>query len=171
MCCRLYLELERFCAAEPGVVLANADDGSAVLFHTECSVIANNFILRPADTAHIEEVYRLLRSTPDEIRAERPDVKYVLLRARDYMVLLGENVGRTRSGKSRGPATADRPRAAEGFELLKTVLLEANAARRDGRLCAPLQNSSAGDERSNAPPNPAGDTPVSQLTGSAGALR
>ena len=51
----------------------------------ECSVIANNFILRPTDEAHIEEVYRLLRSSPDEIRKQRPDVKYVLLRARDFM--------------------------------------------------------------------------------------
>ena len=60
----LLLELQRLCAEDPGVVLASTDDGNGVLFHSECSVIANNFILRPEDARHIDEIYRLMRLDP-----------------------------------------------------------------------------------------------------------
>ena len=61
---RLYLELQKLCAADPGLVLASTDDGNRVLFHSDCSVIANNFILRPEDARHIDEVRRLMRLDP-----------------------------------------------------------------------------------------------------------
>jgi hypothetical protein len=48
-------------------VLASADDGSAILFHSECSVIANNFILRPEDEAHINEIDPLMGLSPEEV--------------------------------------------------------------------------------------------------------
>jgi hypothetical protein len=82
----LFLDLEQLCAENPGTVLSSPDDGNAILFHTECGVIANNFILRPEDEAHINEVGRLMLLPAAEIRAERPDVKYLLLRAADYGV-------------------------------------------------------------------------------------
>lgn len=82
----LYLDLEKQCAEDPGVVLASTDDGSAILFHTECSVISNNFILRPEDEAHIAEINRLMRLAPAEIHAQRPDIKYLLLRTRDFTI-------------------------------------------------------------------------------------
>ena len=83
---KLFLDLEKLCAEGPGTVLASSDDGNAILFHTECSVIANNFILRPEDEAHIQEIRRLMRLPPDEIRAQRPDIKYLLLRGQDFSV-------------------------------------------------------------------------------------
>ena len=49
----LFLGLAEHCAAEPGVALAKNDDGNAILFHTRCSVIANNFILRAPDIEHL----------------------------------------------------------------------------------------------------------------------
>jgi hypothetical protein len=82
----LFLELGEQCAEDPGTVLASSDDGSPILFHTECSVIANNFILRPEDAAHIDEIGRLMRLSPDELRIQRPDIKYLLLRSRDFSV-------------------------------------------------------------------------------------
>lgn len=82
----LFLELNALCAEDPGTVLASNDDGSAILFHSECSVIANNFILRNEDKAHIDEISRLMGLTPEQIRAERPDIKYLLLRVRDFSV-------------------------------------------------------------------------------------
>jgi hypothetical protein len=82
----LFLELEKLCAENPGTVLSNTDYGSPILFHTECSVIANNFILRAEDEVHIDEIGRLMLLPPAEIRGERPDVKYLLLRAADYTV-------------------------------------------------------------------------------------
>jgi hypothetical protein len=80
----LFLELEKLCAANPGTVFSSPDDGNAILFHTECGVIANNFILRSEDEAHMDEVRRLMLLQGAEIRGSRPDVKYLLLRARDY---------------------------------------------------------------------------------------
>ena len=85
----LFLDLQRLCAEDPGVVLASPDDGSAIVFHSECGVIANNFILRQSDKEHIDEVDRLMRLTPADIRTARPDVKYVLVRVRDFSLLEG----------------------------------------------------------------------------------
>ena len=81
----LFTELGKQCAADPGVVLASTDDGNGVLFHSDCSVIANNFILRPEDARHIDEVSRLMRLSPAEIRSQRPDVKYMLVRTGDFI--------------------------------------------------------------------------------------
>ena len=86
----IFLDLSRLCAEDPGVVLASPDDGNAILFHSDCSIIANNFILRPADQAHIDEVHRLLRLAPEEILRQRRDVKYVFVRASDFSAFDGE---------------------------------------------------------------------------------
>jgi hypothetical protein len=86
----IYAELENACAADPGVVLANSDDGNPILFHSECSVIANNFILRPEDERHLAEVDRLMRLSPDSLRVERPDIKYLFLRASWFSVAEGD---------------------------------------------------------------------------------
>jgi len=121
----LYLHLMPLCAEDPGVVLANSNDGSGVLFHTECSVIANNFILRPPDAAHIDEMARLLALPPEEIVKQRPDVKYLLLRTSDYLVPTaeGELVLTTEYAVAQRLLTDQEP--PPGFELLKTVLLKA----------------------------------------------
>jgi hypothetical protein len=163
----LYLELERFCAAEPGVVLTHTDNGSAVLFHTDCPVIANNFILRQADVAPIEAVSRLLDGTPQEIRRQRPDVKYVLLRARDYVISLGGNTGLDPKNPVAQELLTDRA-PPEGFELLKTVLLEVDSTGETAVLARlyrvhPLETNGV-----NALPNGADGRPLSQLSGSAG---
>jgi hypothetical protein len=81
----LQAELAKHCAMDPGVVLASTDDGNGILFHTACSVIANNFILRPEDARHIDEVFRLMRLSPAEIKRQRPDIKYVLLRVINFV--------------------------------------------------------------------------------------
>ena len=116
----LFVELNRLCAEEPGTVLASTDDGNAILFHSDCSVIANNFILRAEDKTHIDEIDRLMRLSGSELRAQRPDVKYLLLRARDFSSI--------RDGAAH--IVAENPLAREflieetpppGFALMKTV--------------------------------------------------
>jgi hypothetical protein len=119
----LYLQLAPLCEADPGVVLAHSDDGSALLFHTECSVISNNFILRPQDEVHILEIHDLLRSTPDEIRQRRPDVKYLLLRARDFFVPVGDTLDLDPQNAVAQQLLTDAE-PPQGFELLKTVVLQ-----------------------------------------------
>jgi hypothetical protein len=87
-----FLSLEELCATDPGVVLASPDDGAAILFHTECSVISNNFILRDEDKAHLDEIDRLMHMTPAQVRSERSDVKYVFVRVREFSVFDGNAV-------------------------------------------------------------------------------
>jgi hypothetical protein len=116
----IFLDLHALCAEDPGVVLASPDDGNAILFHSNCSIIANNFILRPQDKAHIDEVDRLMRLSPEEIHAQRPDVKYVFVRVRDFAVLDG-NVAMlvSESPIARELFIDDKPPAA--YSLIKTV--------------------------------------------------
>jgi hypothetical protein len=83
----LFMELGQLCAEEPGTVLASTDDGNPILFHSDCSVIANNFILRADDKTHIDEINRLMQLSAEQIRTQRPDVKYLLLRARDFSLV------------------------------------------------------------------------------------
>jgi hypothetical protein len=167
----LYLELGRFCAMDPGVVLAHNDNGSGILFHSECSVIVNNFILRAADATHIEEMYRLFGLTPDEIRTQRPDVKYMLVRANDFMVPLGDN----RAGLNPENAVAQQlltnraPPA--GFDLLKTVLLEIDSSGNTAVFARLYKITPLETSGENAPSSAAGGTPVSHLTGSTESLQ
>jgi hypothetical protein len=116
----LFLELHRQCAADPGVVLANTNDGNPILFHSDCSVIANNFILRPDDAEHIAETLRLMRLTPEQIRRERPDIKYLLLRTRDFAVLDGAPLPLTANSAITQELLTDRE-PPPGFTLIKTV--------------------------------------------------
>jgi hypothetical protein len=133
----LYLELAPLCAAEPGVVLAHSDDGSAVLFHTECSVIANNFILTPSDEKHLNEVWRLLQLPPQEILQQRADIKYLLLRARDFLDLVGNQFQLSPSNAvAQQLLTAAPP--PPGFELLKTVMLQTGPTEGDSAIFARL---------------------------------
>jgi hypothetical protein len=116
----IFLDLREMCAEDPGVVLASPDDGSAILFHSECGVIANNFVLRETDKTHIDEIGRLMRLPPAEIRAVRPDVKYVFVRVRDFSVLDG-NVARlvAESPIAKDLFLAETPPM--GYTLIKTV--------------------------------------------------
>lgn len=127
----IFLDLGQLCTQDPGVVLASPDDGSAILFHSDCSVIANNFILRQADAAHIDEVGRLMSLSPAEIRAERPDVKYVFVRVRDFSLLVGNEA----------VLVAESPIAKElfidetpppGFTLIKTIRRQIGEAGQAG---------------------------------------
>jgi hypothetical protein len=122
----LFRDLAAQCAADPGVVLASADDGSPIVFHSACRVIANNFILRPEDKAHIDEIDRLMRLSPAQIQAERRDVKYMLVRARDFSEFHG-GVG----SLSRGSAIARElfldPTPPAGYTLIDTVYRSAGS--------------------------------------------
>ena len=80
----LYLRLATECAADPGVVLANANDGNPILFHTECSVITNNIIASTADDENLRRAGRLFRMRPEEIRRTAPEVRYLLVRTSDF---------------------------------------------------------------------------------------
>lgn len=116
----IFLDLGTLCSQDPGVVLASADDGSAILFHSECSVIANNFILRRSDEEHIAEIDRLMRLSPAEIRAERPDIKYVFVRVRDFSVMQG-NVALLSAASPIAKQLFIDEAPPAGYTLIKTI--------------------------------------------------
>lgn len=72
------------CRKDPGVVLADSNDGAAIIYHSDCKVISLNFLLREQDKVQVEEARRLMRLPVSEIRRQRPDIKYLLARAVDF---------------------------------------------------------------------------------------
>jgi hypothetical protein len=87
-------ELSRRCRERPGVVLTYNDSGHYVRFHTECSVIANNFLLTPQHSDKIRELDELIESPLHKVLAERPDIRYFLVY---YPTLIfRDNTGSTR---------------------------------------------------------------------------
>jgi hypothetical protein len=123
----LYAELEPYCEQDPGLVLASTNDGSAILFHTECSVLSNNFIMRAEDEAKIREVYELLDSTPEQLIEHQPQIKYLLLRSGAYA--LSRNMTEPQTIHPDSPLgvalLSDAPPPAE-FESLHTVMIGNN---------------------------------------------
>jgi len=122
----LYLRLAAECADEPGVVLANANDGNPILFHSDCGVITNNFILSRAVDEHLRRAGRLYRSRPEEIRQTAPEVRYVLVRTSDFSPVVD---GQARL-MTNNPIVAELLLADDlppGFELLETVYYGSDA--------------------------------------------
>lgn len=115
-------ELAELCAEDPGVVLASQDDGNSLLFHTECSVFANNFIMRREDENKIAEIARLLEADPQTLRRHDPEIKYLLVRAREFSEEInGQEILTDRAPIARQLLLSNTP--PEGFELLRTIKL------------------------------------------------
>jgi asparagine N-glycosylation enzyme membrane subunit Stt3 len=76
----LYPVLAQACNARPGIVLATWDDGHYVRYHSECSVIADNFMLTPQHVTKYKETERLLALSPNALLETAPHVRYVLAR-------------------------------------------------------------------------------------------
>jgi len=70
--------MEELCKQNPGTVLAFNDAGHYLRFHTECSVIANNFLLTEQQQDKVRELDELLAMSVDDALAARPDIKYIL---------------------------------------------------------------------------------------------
>jgi hypothetical protein len=75
--------LRKACAEDPGVVLADTNAGHYIRFFTDCSVIANNFLLTAQQFEKADEVSRLFALPADQLTKQAPFVKYVLTRAGD----------------------------------------------------------------------------------------
>jgi len=74
----LYVELAKACAAEPGIVAAAAQFGHYIRFHTNCSVIANNFLLTQQHFDKVNEANALFFKSVDQLQKDAPEVRYVL---------------------------------------------------------------------------------------------
>jgi len=126
----IYAELAKACKQEPGVVLADSNDGHYIRYHTECSVIANNFLLTPQHERKIAELDELMALKPAELAAKASHVRYVFARFEDLYL--------TTPDGSMTPATIAQLRrrnpglvtklllnpAPQGFEILHELRLD-----------------------------------------------
>lgn len=71
--------LKELCEKDPGVVLGYNDLGNYIRYHTDCGVIANNFLLTRQHQDKIAELDALFALDIDDLAARRPDIKYLLL--------------------------------------------------------------------------------------------
>jgi len=124
----VFLDLGERCEQEPGVVLAHENDGNYLLFHTECSLISNNFMLTPEDEQKIAQIGDMMRLSPEALREYQPEVKYVFLRSQHFIV---ERDGKLEIDRNSplGTALLANSEPPEGFELIRTIWLEQNGQR------------------------------------------
>ncbi len=86
----IYPDLQRECSRAPGVALSNLDDANYVRYHTNCSIIANNFLLTAFHESKVREARVLLDTPAAELVARAPFVRYVLVH-RQSLWSLDEN--------------------------------------------------------------------------------
>ena len=67
------------CDDAPGILLGVQDDGHPIRYHSDCSVIANNFLLTRQHGEKILELRRLLSMEPAALIDAQPAVDYVLV--------------------------------------------------------------------------------------------
>ena len=67
------------CRKSPGIALSDSEAGHWIRYHTDCSVLANVFLLTPQHAAKVAENSRLLMLTPQQLFTERNDIRYVLV--------------------------------------------------------------------------------------------
>ena len=76
----LLVTLHNECAKDPGIVLADANAGHYIRYFTDCSVIADNFLLTPQHVQKVAETDRMFGMSVAEFPAAAPQVKYVFVR-------------------------------------------------------------------------------------------
>ena len=76
----MYPVLGAACEMNSGIALAYNDDGHPIRYHTDCSVISNNFLLTEQHGKKYIEADSLLQLTPEQFLSMSPDVKYVFAR-------------------------------------------------------------------------------------------
>jgi hypothetical protein len=76
----LYAPFAQVCRAQPGVVLAEPNDGHYIRFHTNCPVIADNFLVTPRQAERTRKERELLELSAKELITRAPNVRYVYVR-------------------------------------------------------------------------------------------
>jgi hypothetical protein len=76
----LYPSLAEACHADAGLVIADHNDGHYVRYHSDCSVLANNFLLTPQHRQKVGELLDLLKLSPDQFIARNTGAEYIFVR-------------------------------------------------------------------------------------------
>lgn len=71
--------LKEACAARPGIVLAEFNAGHWIRYYSDCSVIANPFLLTQQHANKLIESGKLMSLTPEELLQAEQSVRYVLV--------------------------------------------------------------------------------------------
>lgn len=128
----IFEPLRKACAEDPGVVLADTNAGHYIRYFTDCSVIANNFLLTAQHFQKAAQVDELFSLPLQQLREHAPFVKYILVRAGDIRAKGPEEFdyafyGRRTPGLSNtlllGSATSVPP----DFKLLYEVTMQMHA--------------------------------------------
>lgn len=79
----IYPAMAEACSARPGVVLAGGDAGHYIRFHTQCSVIADNFLIMPLHIEKYLQVRKLMALTPAELLGSGTQLRYIYVSLAD----------------------------------------------------------------------------------------
>jgi hypothetical protein len=79
----VYSALAAACGKAPGVVLAESNDGHPIRYHSECSVIADNFITTPQHAEKFQLGEALFAGSAAEVVQRAPYVRYILVKRAD----------------------------------------------------------------------------------------
>jgi hypothetical protein len=80
------------CRQDPGVVLATNNFGHPVSYHTDCSVIANNFLLTALHERKVAELEAAWSMSPRQLLDQGPPVRYVLVILENVYVVTRDGV-------------------------------------------------------------------------------
>jgi hypothetical protein len=86
---QMYPALHRACATRPGVVLAEYNEGHFITYHSDCSVIADGFILTRQHQEKVLQARELLDLSLNQLLEKAPYVRYILVRRADDSLALG----------------------------------------------------------------------------------
>lgn len=85
--------LTKACEEDPGIVLAAGQFGHHISFHTDCSVIANNFLISELHFQKVREVNELFRVPADVLATAESPIKYIFVMLSDtYEIVDGMTV-------------------------------------------------------------------------------
>jgi hypothetical protein len=73
--------LRKECEREPGIVLADNNAGHPIRFYTDCSVIANNFLLTQQHFTKLDQADHLFSLSAAELARQQPKIRYLFIRA------------------------------------------------------------------------------------------
>ena len=128
----VYTALGAACREAPGVVLAEHNDGHPIRYHSECSVIVDNFITTPQHAEKVRFSEQLLAGSAAQVRQQAPYVRYILVKRADDVLnhdrLCGlecpENAGLRRELLAPGRAAPAGLRLLHEFQMQRAGKVE-----------------------------------------------
>lgn len=84
---QIYPVMTDACRKAPGIMLAGSDPGHYIRFHTQCSVIGDNFLLTETHLRKFHEIRALMAMTPEQLLKFPLPIRYVYVSIADVSSL------------------------------------------------------------------------------------